>query len=386
MDNKRKLVKTGYNQCAKNYADNRDLFKNQKYLEDLANKLSAGAKILDIGCGSGVPIDKFLWEKGFKVTGIDISEEMIGLAKENLPDSDFFVKDMAGIDFTANSFDAIVSFYAIFHIPREEHLPLLKKLHPLLKRDGYLLITMGSSDWEGTEDDFHGAKMFWSHYDKDKNVELVKQAGFADTIKWYDQNSEQYSQSTKTTYSLEAIDKFVSLLPHDAKVLDAGCASGRDSAILVEKGLNVVGVDLSIGLVNVAKREHPNIIFIHCSFLELPFEKDEFDGVWAHASLVHLETDSEVRKALKEFNRVLKKDGILHLLVKAQTGKEKTAIIKDSLSKHDRFFQYFTVSEIEELITESGYKKIYIEQYRETDKNPKGRPEVEWIWLLARKI
>jgi len=174
----RKLVKTGYNQCAKNYADNRDLFKNQKYLEGLAEKLPLKAKVLDIGCGSGVPVDKYLSIKGFQITGIDISEEMVKLAKENLPHGNFLVKDMAEIDFPESSFDAIVSFYAIFHIPREEHLPLLNKLHTLLKTDGYLLITMGSSDWEGTEDDFHGAKMFWSHYDKDKNVELVKQAGF----------------------------------------------------------------------------------------------------------------------------------------------------------------------------------------------------------------
>lgn len=178
MDDKRKLVKAGYNQCAKNYADNRDLFKNQKYLEDLARELPAGAKILDIGCGSGIPIDKFLFEKGFKVIGVDISEEMISLAKKNLPGNEYLVKDMAEIDFPVNSFDAVVSFYAIFHIPREEHLALLKKLHTLLKTDGHLAITMGSSDWEGTEDDFHGAKMFWSHYGKDKNVELVKQAGF----------------------------------------------------------------------------------------------------------------------------------------------------------------------------------------------------------------
>lgn len=178
MDDKRRLVKTGYNQCAKNYADNRDLFKNQKYLKDLAKELSVGAEILDIGCGSGVPIDKYLLEKGFKVTGIDISEEMVKLAKKNLPNGQYLVRDMTEIDFPESSFDAVVSFYAIFHIPREDHLPLLKKLHTLLKTNGYLLMTMGSSDWEGTEDDFHGAKMFWSHYGREKNIESVKEAGF----------------------------------------------------------------------------------------------------------------------------------------------------------------------------------------------------------------
>jgi len=178
MDDKRRLVKEGYNQCAKDYASKRDLFKNQKYLEDLASELSIGASVLDIGCGSGIPIDKFFLSKGFKVTGIDISDEMIKLAQKNLPDGDFFVKDMTEIDFPENSFDAVVSFYAIFHIPREGHLSLLEKIRSLLRENGYLLITMGSSDWEGTEDNFHGAKMFWSHYDKDKNIRLVKRAGF----------------------------------------------------------------------------------------------------------------------------------------------------------------------------------------------------------------
>jgi ubiquinone/menaquinone biosynthesis C-methylase UbiE len=175
---KRQLVKQGYNQCAKNYVENRDLFKNQKHLEDLAKKLTPGASILDLGCGSGVPIDKFLLGKGFKVTGIDISEEMIKLARNNFPGAKYLVQDMSEVDFPPNSFNAVVSFYAIFHIPREKHLSLLKKIHTLLKTNGCLLITMGSSDWEGTEDDFHGAKMFWSHYNKDKNVELVKEAGF----------------------------------------------------------------------------------------------------------------------------------------------------------------------------------------------------------------
>ena len=145
-------------------------------------------------------------------------------------------------------------------------------------------------------------------------------------------------------------------MPKEAKVLDAGCASGRDSALLIDKGFKVVGIDLSRSFIEIARKEHPNINFIHGNFLKLPFGKEEFDGVWAHASLVHLETNSDVRKALKEFNRVLRKDGILHLLVKAQKGKEKIAIIKDSLSEHDRFFQYFTIPEVEKLIDETGYK------------------------------
>lgn len=175
MDYK-KIVKNGYDQCVKNYLDQRDLFKNQKYLENLIQRLKPKSKILDIGCGAGIPIDKFLIENGFNITGIDISSEQIKLAKQNLHKGNFFVKDMSEIDFPKNYFDAIISFYAIFHIKREEHQKLFDKLFSILKPNGYLLVTMGSEEWEGIED-FHGSKMFWSHYGVDKNLEIIRNSG-----------------------------------------------------------------------------------------------------------------------------------------------------------------------------------------------------------------
>lgn len=175
--NYKKLVKQGYNQCAKNYLSQRDLFKNQKYLEDLVQRLKPNSKILDLGCGAGIPNDKFLIEKGFNIIGVDISSEQIKLARKNLPQGNFVVKDISEINFPNNSFDAIISFYTIFHIKREEHQQLFNKLFSILKPNGYLLVTMGSSDWEGIED-FHGSKMFWSHYGVNKNLDIVKNSGF----------------------------------------------------------------------------------------------------------------------------------------------------------------------------------------------------------------
>jgi len=81
------------------------------------------------------------------------------------------------MDFAENSLDAVVSFYAIFHIKREMHLALLKRLFSFIKPGGYLLITMGAGEWEGTEP-FHGVEMFWSHYGSEKNKEIIQSAGF----------------------------------------------------------------------------------------------------------------------------------------------------------------------------------------------------------------
>jgi cyclopropane fatty-acyl-phospholipid synthase-like methyltransferase len=178
MNDPRKLVKDGYNRCAQNYLKGRDPFKNRKYLELLSEKLPQRAHILDIGCGAGVPIDRYLIQKGFRVTGVDISEEQIRLAKQNNPAGIYRVQDMAEIDFPSGSFEAIVSFYAIFHIPREKHPALFSMMNAQLKPTGMILVTMGASDWEGTEEDFYGVKMFWSHYGSEKNLEIVKSSGF----------------------------------------------------------------------------------------------------------------------------------------------------------------------------------------------------------------
>jgi cyclopropane fatty-acyl-phospholipid synthase-like methyltransferase len=173
-----KLVKNGYNQIAEKYLQDRDQFKNIRYLEKFIGLLKPGSKILDIGCGAGQPIDEYLIKKGFKVIGIDISEKQIELARQNVPMATFKVKDMSLFKHGEYNIEAVVSFYAIFHILRENHLKLFKIINSFLPKDGLILVSMGFSEWEGTEDDFHGAKMFWSHYNAKKNKEIIKKAGF----------------------------------------------------------------------------------------------------------------------------------------------------------------------------------------------------------------
>jgi cyclopropane fatty-acyl-phospholipid synthase-like methyltransferase len=172
-------VKTGYNVAAKSYSfEFRDQFKNDKYLEKLTNILSPNSLVLDIGCGAGRPIDSFLVSKGMKVIGIDISEAQIELAKKYVPGAIYAVRDMSELTNGEYEVDAVVSFYAIFHTPRENHLELMRKFKSFLKSEGYLLITMGASDWVGKEDNFCGSEMYWSHYGAEKNKELVEQSGF----------------------------------------------------------------------------------------------------------------------------------------------------------------------------------------------------------------
>jgi ubiquinone/menaquinone biosynthesis C-methylase UbiE len=132
---------------------------------------------LDVGCGAGVPVAKTLVESGFDVTGLDFSQGMLKLARENVPKARFIKEDMSALSFRKDSFDGLVAFFSIIHVPREKHSALFQGLHSVLKPNGVMLISVGSDEWEATEE-YYGTKMFWSHYNPERSLQLVKGAGF----------------------------------------------------------------------------------------------------------------------------------------------------------------------------------------------------------------
>jgi ubiquinone/menaquinone biosynthesis C-methylase UbiE len=139
--------------------------------------LPRNAKVLDVGCGAGIPVAKFLVDSGFEVVGIDFSEKMLRLARKNVPQATFIKKDVTRLDFADDSFDGLTAFYSIIHVPREKHSLLFKSFNRILKPNGIMLVCMGPDEWEATED-YYGTKMFWSQYSAEKSLQLVKDAGF----------------------------------------------------------------------------------------------------------------------------------------------------------------------------------------------------------------
>src|SRR5712692_8745566 len=89
------LVRQGYEQAAERYLAQRDRFASTPYLDLLAARLQPGATILDVGCGAGMPIDRYLLERGFRVTGLDISEKQIELARRHVPRASYRVQDLS---------------------------------------------------------------------------------------------------------------------------------------------------------------------------------------------------------------------------------------------------------------------------------------------------
>jgi SAM-dependent methyltransferase len=179
MDFKR-TVKEGYNAIADRYlAERRRDSQDVRLLNDLIGRLPANARVLDAGCGAGIPISHMLSER-FQVTGVDFSEAQIELAKKHVPNGTFICQDMTKLDFADETFDGICSYYAIIHIPRAEHQPLLVKFHRMLKPGGFALLCLGAEHLvDDVDENYLGTRMYWSHYDTQTYLKILDECGFS---------------------------------------------------------------------------------------------------------------------------------------------------------------------------------------------------------------
>ncbi|WUJ69274.1 class I SAM-dependent methyltransferase [Kribbella soli] len=168
MDDPKQVVRRGYDVLSTRYDDATDSdSKYRTWIDDLLSRLDADSKVLDIGCGSGVPVARDLTTAGHQVTGVDISEVQIRRARELVPQGMFINADAASLDFAAESYDAVVSLYALIHRPLDEQQQLLAKIAGWLRPGGWFLCTTGTTAWTGTDENWldGGAPMWWSHTD-----------------------------------------------------------------------------------------------------------------------------------------------------------------------------------------------------------------------------
>ena len=127
--------------------------------------LPRGGSVLELGCGCGLPATRML-VANHRVTGIDMSPVQIERARALVPQADFHCCDMVSFPLLPGTYDGIVSFYAIIHVPVAEQAPLFQRVAQALRPGSVLLFTVGHHEWTGTEADWlgvAGATMYWSH-------------------------------------------------------------------------------------------------------------------------------------------------------------------------------------------------------------------------------
>jgi SAM-dependent methyltransferase len=149
------------------------------WLRPVIDSLPVGAPVLDLGCGTGEPASSEL-AKRFDVTGVDVSDVMVQRAHTTVPSARLIRADMTKVDFPPGSFGAVVSLYAIIHVPLAKQKPLLKRIHSWLRSRGLLVVILGHEACEGTEQYWLGSRvsMYWSHADAGTYRQWLRGTGF----------------------------------------------------------------------------------------------------------------------------------------------------------------------------------------------------------------
>jgi SAM-dependent methyltransferase len=151
-----------------------------KVLEPKRSEASSPPSILELGCGPGIPITRLLLDQGAHVLANDISPEQIKLAKvaNRSPRATFVGGDMAALSLPAASFDGVVCFFTLFHLPRAEQKPMLSKIHEWLKPGGLLVCNFATFDEEEIYGEMMGHGIFWSGFGVEGNREMLTEVGF----------------------------------------------------------------------------------------------------------------------------------------------------------------------------------------------------------------
>ena len=178
-DGRKRTVEAGYDALADRFGEWMAQVVGdpwERFVDELADRLPAGARVLDLGCGNGTKISRL--SDGFDVTGVDISERQLQLARAAVPEATFHEADFTELAFPAETFDAITALYSIVHVPREEQPALFARILHWLKPRGLFLASLSHVGGEDRVDEWLGVDMFFSGFDANTNRRLVREAGF----------------------------------------------------------------------------------------------------------------------------------------------------------------------------------------------------------------
>lgn len=204
-----------------------------------------------------------------------------------------------------------------------------------------------------------------AHSSKDAKLSL------ASTLAFYQHNALDYAARTLSADLSRLYKPFLDVLPANARVLDAGCGAGRDLDAFSKRGLRVMGIDASSELVRIA-RANFGVNAIVQRLEDVDFE-NQFDGIWACASLLHLPKNS-LDPTLLRLRRALVESGVLFVSIQEGSGEE--------ITEDGRFFARYSQEEISDHIRGAGFQILETWITLDTLLERRG---LSWINLLAKR-
>lgn len=189
-------------------------------------------------------------------------------------------------------------------------------------------------------------------------------------MNFYDDHADAYAERTLALNMSEIYRKFLPCLPSHGRILDVGCGPGRDLKFFHDQGFQVEGIDSSREMVKRALRWG---VPVHQKSIEEIREENQFDGVWASASLLHLKRPQFV-SSLLALIKALRPKGALYFSVKMGEGE-----MTDS---EGRFFAFYRLDDLKQILSQLPYitlKEVWI------SGDSLGRDQVQWINVIALK-
>ncbi|MFF2652121.1 class I SAM-dependent DNA methyltransferase [Streptomyces sp. NPDC058045] len=148
----------------------------------LAEELAPGSRVLDLGCGTGLPTARQLVAAGHRVLGVDLSPGMVEQARRNVPEAEFRAVDLAelrpGGPDGVGEFDGVAAFFSLLMLPRDEIPYALRLVHRLLRPGGLFALSMVEADLDDEEIPFLGHPIRVSGFLRDDLLRVVRDAGF----------------------------------------------------------------------------------------------------------------------------------------------------------------------------------------------------------------
>lgn len=192
------------------------------------------------------------------------------------------------------------------------------------------------------------------------------------TIEYYNNNAEQFADTTKGVGFANIQMRFLSKLPHGGGILDFGCGSGRDTRYFLNQGYRVVAIDGSERLCKLAS-EYTGISVKNMLFQELA-DVEIYDGVWACSSILHLPYD-DLKEVMKKIATALKEQGIFYTSFKYGTFEGQ---------RNGRYFTDMSEEKFADLVKVIPVFEME-EQWTTTDVR-QGREKEKWLNVMLRKI
>jgi SAM-dependent methyltransferase len=179
-DPRAQIVADGYDAVGVGFVEWRERIVGDpraEWRDELFSRLPGGARVLELGCGGGVPDTALLAER-FRVTAVDVSPEQVRRAAAAVPKAELVCADLTELALEPASFDAVASFYAFNHVPRELLAPLFARIRGWLVPGGLFLAALGTGDTQGWIGEWLGAPTFFSSFPPATNTRLLRAAAF----------------------------------------------------------------------------------------------------------------------------------------------------------------------------------------------------------------